>query len=198
MSTRTEFLRSTGRTFLGGLGIIVLVFCLSLVPAGSREISPLKNIHGIPFSKGNGTTHIEEALAHADIDLHEPVFSKQLVLDVGFIPHHTRYLAVGVRQNSFWLSYNPELLFAVTNDPVNEVINRRVTIPLAGMLQERDRSIDVMFFASDEIPVDPATLISQPADWELVHLNATVERVRPTIFDTLGYLVSIGTRERAL
>lgn len=163
--------------------LTVLFFGASLLTSGERTVSPLENIHGLPYP----AARITEKLAHADIYLREPVLAHQLNLTITFNPRALNQLSVGIRENEFWLSYRPTLLFNSTHDPLGHTVTRSISIPLSDKFAEKDRSLDLMFFA------DGSTI-----DWELINLQTNVTRVRPTGPELKDYLRSIIKRERAL
>lgn len=184
---------------LGGVVFFVAIFFASLLNFGERTVSPLTNIQGIPYPSANNKTQIYEALAHVDIALIEPVLGKQAQITVTFIPHDTKQLSLGIRRNGFWLSYQLESLYDVTqNLDRSGPITAQLTIPLTDKFQDQDHSLDLMFFAADERPVDPTTLLASPAYWELQDIEVEVLADRPGFLELLNYASSIVLRERAL
>lgn len=163
--------------------LTILIFGLSLLPHGQRNVTPLENIHGIPFPSQNNAQVITEELAHADVLLNEPVLAKNLTLTMTFRPGNLERLGVGVRENEFWLSYTPIMLYP------NPHLTQTVTIPLTDKLQEKDRSLDLMFFAEAK---------NNSPRWELVNLTASTEQAIPTTTQLKDYLRSIIYKERAL
>lgn len=191
-------------TFLGSALTVGLIFAGSLLRTGEVEIGRVETIHGLPYSHQWGATHVDEPLAHADIYLNQPVFAQELILSFEFTPVNISSLAVGVRENEFWLSYprvilyrrpelpRPKLPLATTFPKVVDrsagfgPIRQTVTIPLTDKLQEIDQSLDLMLFAEGEQP-----------EWELVNISATVKHVRPSYAQFKDYARAILTRERA-
>lgn len=171
--------------------ITIGIYAASLLPAGTRPVSLIENIHGIPYPERRienmSVRVITEDLAHADIALQEPVFGKQLVLTITYRPVNLTSLSVGVREDSFWLSYGSRQPVPAARDSVQ---TETVTIPLTDKLQERDRSIDVMFFAEAPAGQDP--------QWQLYAIEARTEYDWPTSRELRNYLRSIIKRERAL
>ena len=96
---------------VGALVLSTIIFSISLLLAGSREITPLENIDGVPFPQVDGVQQISEQLAHADLYLNQPGLAQELELTVTFTPHDLEALYVGVRDNAFWLSYEPIQLY---------------------------------------------------------------------------------------
>ena len=188
------------RIAAGALVITVAVFGISLMNRGSRDQAPLESINGVDYPIVEERIQVYEALAHTDIALVEPVFGKVAQVDVTFIPHDVRHLSVGIRRNSFWLSYDLLPLYDSTADDqrAGQAVTKTITVPLTDKLQDHDRSLDLMFFAANSRPVDPASLINQPTYWELLDLTVSVQNETPSPLATLNYLVSIVTRERAL
>lgn len=181
-------------------GIVVLgVFLLSLVTIGERTTSALESIHGIPYPMLDGTIRVEESLAHTDVYLREPVLAKRLVLDISFIPHIEAHLAVGVRENEFWLSYPKHTFYTATGSQTTTVERATVVIPLTDALQDKDQSIDVMFFSLDragDFTIDAGVL--DTTRWDLVSLNARVEYAPLTWQEIKNYVASVVKRERPL
>jgi len=166
-----------------------VIFAVSLLPAGARSVGAPETTQSIPYPGVNGRVHIDEPLAHADVYIAQPVFAKQVRLTVTFIPTNIDSLAVGVRENSFWLSYQPQRLYARDQAPAgtDQPITETVTIPLTDKLQEADQSVDVMFFTEGSDP-----------SWELISVQAQVEQARPTWLEVKDYARAILYRERPL
>lgn len=180
-----EFLK-----LFGGAGLLtVVLFLLSLVPLKKTALGPIENIHGIPYPAGqNNSVIITEPLAHADVRLGTPVVGKQLELAVTYTPQNISSLSVGVREDSFWLSYGSRQEFY--RDSAPGVRQARVMLPLTDKLQEKDQSIDLMFFA--EAPE------GQPPLWELQSLEVKTMLDLPSYPELRNYVGSILKRERAL
>ena len=127
----------------------LLLIVPSTLSSGQRNIGTIENIHGISFPEQNNSLHITEVLAHADIFLKEPVFAKVLKLTVTFTPQSTQSIDVGVRANPFWLSYEKINIYqANQQDSSKTQLTKTITIPLTDKLQDKDHSIDLMFFAT--------------------------------------------------
>jgi len=200
MNRTTYFLH----VVLGGVVLATFIFSFSLLNEGVRSLAPIETIKGIDYPRLDSGAQIYEALAHSDLALLEPAFGKNVDLTVAFTPHDIEHLSIGIRRNSFWLSYEMIPLYSRTNasDPEQSIL-RRITIPLTDKLQDKDRSLDVMFFAdttksSGHHVIDPATLIGQQVYWELETFEAAVVNTTPSPLATVNYLASILTRERAL
>lgn len=173
-----------------GSAIIIacLVFLVSLIPIREATLGPIENIHGIPFPKNNGGTVITEELAHADVYLNEPVLAKNLFLIIDFESGNLTSLSVGVREDSFWLSYgNRQEFYSTIHDPQS---HNPIIIPLTDKLQETDRSVDLMFFA--EAPAGQEPL------WELRDIQIETQFSDVTYPQFRNYIGSILKRERAL
>lgn len=176
--------------FAVALVILVALFVWPLFLSGERPLGPLENIHGIPYASDAGRIIITEKLAHADIFLREPVLMKNLTLTVHYIPRRASRVSVGVRKNSFWLSYTPTVFYDRSSDTSSpqDIHEAIVTIPLTDTLQEVDRSLDLMFFAEPgETPL-----------WDVVDVRADVQPAIPTYAQLRNYIKSIIYRERAL
>ena len=196
--------------------VTLVIFGISLLPAGSREISTLENIDGVPFPHVDEIQQISEQLAHADLYLNQPGLAKELQLNISFVPHDLEALYVGVRDSAFWLSYEPIQIYS-RSDNSTEPRDVAVSIPLTDKLQDRDQSLDVMFFAVPvttpgvvtdseiSIPAIEAWLPDRVNDetyWELHGLSAEVKTKWPTGTDGAwqvgDWLFSILRRERPL
>lgn len=187
-----------------GISAIVVVggiFAIQASIPAPVTLSPIENIDGIPFSTIATTAVITEKLAHSDVYLGKPVAFQQLHLHITFDPKNIQKLEVGVRENSFWLSYPRYTLFDTATDtnPTGNLITRDVTIPLTNTLQERDRSVDLMFFATTS--TSQATEDEKEHDttyWLLHALEADTSLTSATLPEIKDYIRSIVYRERAL
>lgn len=189
---------------LGGSLLIAALALINVFKQGERIVTSLTTIRGVPYPLLQNRTVITESLTHADIELAEPVLAKELELSIEFIPRSTRHLAVGIRRDPFWLSYEPTVFYTSTTESTTP-ISTTVNIPLTDKLQDADRSIDLMFFA-DTSPADivsgsSAVLDAPTADttnWELVSISARVHPTRPDRAAIKEYVRSIVKRERPL
>jgi hypothetical protein len=189
------------RTLGLGLGISILLLLPQLFLNGQRHIDSVENLKSIPFPKTNGSTLITEPLAHTDIQLAESTFAKNLNIEITFIPKEVDTLAIGVRENSFWFSYQPIPFYTKqSTQAVNEPQTANVTIPLTDKLADTNRTIDVIFFANP--PVDPGllekTTINDKTQWQLLNLKASTNLVMPTLPQLKDFIRSVTTRERVL
>ena len=186
--------------------IIIVLITLAIVGTvllsrGPRAVGTVENIEGIPFPSADDKILITEKLAHADIYLQESVFAKQLKLTITFIPLNTKKLEVGIRENSFWLSYVKQELYRKPARATSEdkSITKTVTIPLTDKLADKDGSIDLMFFASNRrSTTEENEGINDTTLWYLQKITADIVPVLPTIPATKDYLRSIVKREKAL
>lgn len=173
------------------LGLIILlsflipffIFCISLLQSGERTVKNLETIHGIPYPSDAGKIIIEEDMAHADVNLQEPVLAKQATFVVSFDPGNASSIDFGVRENDFWLSYQKYPLFRASSDQ-RKLQTKEITVPLSNMFQDTDRSLDIMFFAD--------------SPWSINAIRATVTPVLPTLQELKAYIKSVIKRERAL
>ncbi|MEX1997101.1 MAG: hypothetical protein WEA04_00275 [Candidatus Andersenbacteria bacterium] len=182
------------------LAAIALIIGSSVLPYGQRAVSQIENIHGVSYPVEDDLITVTEALAHFDVYLQEPVIAKKLHLTFDFIPFAEDHLGVGVRENSFWLSYEPQLFYqAGSSDKKTTALHSAsLTIPLSDKIQERDRSIDVMFMAApaNHLPLpDPLT---DTTYWQIKNLHATVEYDKPSTSAWRDFIRSIIRRERVL
>lgn len=182
-----------------GLALLltVVLFGVSLLPTGAREITPVETINGIPYVTTGEVTDVSEDLAHFDIKLQEPVLAKRLTLDFDYNPGTVKTLAVGIRGNSFWLSYDLQPFYEATTDHTSGWHHASVTVPLSAALADTDRSIDAMFVtnATPDL-VQLATNRQETTTWQLRHLQAHVSYAGPTLAEFKDYIKSVITRER--
>ncbi len=167
------------------ISITAIAFVIPLISTGERNISTIENIYGIPYPQTGEATVITEELAHADIYLKEPVLFKKIRLTVTFDPKDATTLALGIRENDFWLSYTAQNIYNANTD-LRGKQTKTVTIPLTDKFQETNQSLDMMIFNN-----------SNQVEWELYDIQAEV------IHDIVGpktvkqYIASIIKRERA-
>lgn len=170
-----------------GIAIVLVVFIAPVLFSGDRRIGVLETIHGIPFAVDNATTHIEEDLAHADIFLKEPLIAKKLMLTISFDPKKTQSIEVGVREGGFWLGYAKKVVYQQGKDKLGFQA-KEIQFPLTTMFQDKDRSIDVMFFSKSQTPIS----------WDIHAIRAETKLTDPSFPDVKEYIKSILKRERAL
>lgn len=196
-------MNSQWRTFffsalIGGC-LVIFLFLLSLLPQGSREVTALTSINGIPYPTNGEITTVTEDLAHVDVKLREPVFAKQLQLSFEYHPQSVTKLGVGVREGSFWLSYTPHIFYTGLSQETSTWQQAEVTIPLTATLADTDRSIDVMFMANPgQNLLTLATNHDETDQWQIRNLQASVSYVRPTAAEVKDYLKSVLSKERPL
>ncbi len=189
------------------LKTLIIIICGILLPfilisppllsKGERDIGTIENIHGIPFPEQNESIHITETLAHADIFLKEPVFAKALKLTITFTPQSTQSIAVGIRENPFWLSYEKINFYQATQKNSSKQFTKTITIPLTDKLQEKDRSIDLMFFATTgNKKYDAEKPTTDNTYWMLNDVQVKVITVKPTTDQLKDYIKSIINKER--
>lgn len=186
-------------TLLGASILVATIFCIPLFYRGSRSLGAIENIHGIPFPKTDEGTVVTEKLAHADIFLAEPVLAKNVRLAITFNPGNSTKLSVGIRENDFWLSYPKVELYEATSNAQPVTQTKIISIPLTDKLQDKDRSIDLMFFAENSASsaaVDEG--IHDQTSWQLVSLEAEVLPTLPTKPEFKDYVKSILKKERPL
>lgn len=182
------------------------ITAVALTSQARPRIGPVANIHGLPFPVGEGSAFvITEKLAHADIYLQKQPLARQLILTITFTPHATILLEVGIRENSFWLSYPKYVLYEKKSDaPVASApITKTVSIPLTDKIVDRDGSVDLMFFA-EPVNQSPAAKATEDAGvldttyWQLQELTAQTKFSWPNRNELKDYLKSILTREKPL
>lgn len=183
-----------------GLLLVFAFASLKFASGGHPNVSTIENIYGIPFPSKRNAVIITEKLAHADIYLTNSPLAGKLTLTVTFIPHDTDIIKVGIRENSFWLSYPKHILYQAEQNPKpNEAhtgpITRTITIPLTDKIIDHNGSVDLMFFTS----TDWATEYEGTADntyWELNKIDAKMSLTRPAFTELKNYLRSKITREK--
>lgn len=154
-------------------------------------LGPIENIHGIPYANQSNDLQITEELAHVDIFLQQPAFAQQANLTITFNPYQLQKLTVGIRENSFWLSYPQYTLYEITAPPQSSVVqSKSISIPLTDKIQESDQSLDLMFFATALPDTEPY--------WELQDLSLTTSLTMPTWPEVKNIAKAILTRERPL
>lgn len=198
MTTLRSYLPAIQSVALGGL-IAALWLGATMVPVGQREISSPENIYGVPYPVAGDRIQISEQLAHADLYLREPVIGKAATITITFIPHDVETLALGIRENEFWLSY-PLTVFYEQHAETNttEPITRTVNIPLTDKLADRDGSVDVMLFANATSATIPGPPVADTTVWELRDIEASVVHDLPSRGQLRNALSSILHRERPL
>lgn len=177
----------------------LLIAAAILFRGGQRDIGTLENIHGIPFPHDGNVIVVTERLAHADVYIRESVIGKNLQLQVSFTPGNLEQLEVGIRENSFWLSYPRVLLYRSSENSSAGPITQTIIIPLTDKLKDSNGSVDLMFFAAypgasgneDEGSAD-ATL------WQLHKLSARTYPALPTAPQLQDYIRSKVSREKPL
>lgn len=163
-------------------------------------IGVVENIKGIPFFTTNNTIIITEQLAHADLYINQPTLANTANITIDFDPQNITTLAVGIRENSFWLSYPKVVLYQQGVNPPGRQ-QQSISIPLTDKLQEGDRSLDLMFFATPQNAADIDPINAGPTDtttWRLYNLNIALEKSTPTLPEFKDYAKSILNRERPL
>ncbi len=181
------------------LAICGLIFAVSLFPAGPRDLSLLENIDGVPYvADSDGGLLVSEELAHADVYLKEPILLKQMRIKVDFDPLDLDRLAVGVRENEFWLSYEQNVIYN-RHEPGSGRRTKEIVVPLTDKLQDKDRSVDLMFFA--KTPTSTEAHDRGPSDdslWKLYDVSVSVERVWPNVSQLKNFFKAVISRERPL
>lgn len=179
------------------LATIALLF---LTSGNNRNVATVTNIHGIPFPKQEESYVITEKLAHADIYLNGSSLAKKLVLTIIFTPYNTDLLEVGIRENSFWLSYPKLSLYEAERNPEPNVvqgkpITQSITIPLTDKIIDSNGSVDLMFFTSKDWATEYEG-VDDKTYWELNNIDAHVDFAWPTKAELKNYLKSKLTREK--
>lgn len=185
-----------------GLASLLTISALALrqVSGVTTHHSPLTNTAGVTYPATRNSTVISEQLAHTDVYLGRSVFGQDLLLTVRFTPLETESLAVGVRENSFWLSYTPQIFYQAGEVQNKDVpTTRTIRLPLTDKIQEPDQSIDVMFFANTAGQATaPDRRGHDTTTWSVHELSTTLESHVPSGSAIRDYVRSFLTRERAL
>jgi len=183
-----------------GFFITVLILLPSLGKTGVRQTTPIESITSVPMPIEGNNILITEPLAHTNILLNQPVFAKEVVLTITFIPKDVEHIAVGIRENSFWLSYEPITFYTRQGAGSKDLQQQTVTIPLTDKLADADQSLDVILFTNSPINID--SFIQNPTqvqvNWELVSFTAQVKNALPSWAATKDFIKSIAYRERVL
>lgn len=199
-------------TFILVLAVFVLVavvYIWRFAQSGPRTLGPIESIHDTAFPQEDDHMLITEKLAHVDVFLQEPVLGKKLRLEVTFEPGNLTRLEVGVRENSFWLSYAKLMVYnhpdrqgdhpSFVRRGNTELLTRVIEIPLTDKLADRDGSVDVMFFATNLASdateyegIDDKTL------WQLHSLTAEVSPTLPTWSELKDFIKSRLQGERPI
>lgn len=180
--------------FIDGIAIGVLtiavpcaLFASGIVDSGERPLGVLETIHGIPYPSQSSSIVITEEMAHADLFLRESVFAKEAKITISFDPGAMNAIDLGVRENEFWLSYRKYPLYRKGTDTPG-FQTKELSIPLTDVLQDTDRSVDLMFFAEEP----------QAVEWRIQTFRARLSSNMPSVSEIKGYIKSVVTRERAL
>ena len=147
------------RIIIVALALLVLLCVLGTLLPTSPNLGPLENIHGIAYPQVDNHWHITEEMAHSDVYLTKPVLAQSLTLTITFAPRDLAKLEVGIRENSFWLSYPRQEIYnqneLLTTPPAGGLLTKNITIPLTNKLADRDGSVDLMFFSTPRRASDP-------------------------------------------
>jgi hypothetical protein len=165
------------------------------------SLGVVENIDGISFPLENEQPLITEKLAHVDVPLQSSRFARQLRLSISFSPLAIEDLAVGIRENSFWLSYDKHNICCSAAELAvpTATITKMITIPVTDKLADHDRSLDLMFFASrsdgqtgEDEGMHDRTL------WQLRNLTVVNEPAWPDLPAIRDYIKSAIYQEQAL
>ena len=156
------------------------------------ETGQIENIDGIPFPKPDHTV-ITEKLAHADVYVNNFSFARVLKITTTFQPLNTTSLFIGIRENSFWLSYPKYEICCTTEQRDNNTssISATVTIPITDKLIDTNGSLDLMFFSTNATSTDKEDEgISDKTMWILEDIQITSRPTTPTIPEIKDYILS--------
>jgi hypothetical protein len=164
-------------------------------------IGLVENSDGIPFPIVDGHPLVTEKLAHTDLYLKHSRFARSLSLTTTFTPMTITALDLGLRENSFWLSYNRINICCSSEELANPstIITKTIVIPITDKLADQDGSLDLMFFATN--PTSQTTEdegVNDHTKWLLNGLSVVSHPAVPDLASMRDYLRSTLTRERAL
>lgn len=176
---------------LGSLLLTSTIFFATLILPQTTTLGPIENIHGIPYANQGTSLQITEELAHVDVFINRPAFAQEAHLTIRFNPYQLQKLTIGIRENSFWLSYPQYTLYEIMiPPPISTQQSTSVTIPLTDKIQESDQSLDLMFFATPLPESEPY--------WILENIQLTVNPTTPTWKEIKNFGKAVITRERVL
>ena len=173
--------------------LTTLIYLTSLLPTTNQplELGPFETIHGIPYFSPD----ITEELTHADVYLNQPAFGQKVSLTITYQPININRLAIGLRENDFWLSYTWHDL-PIQTQSGNNSITTTLTLPITDTFQDTDQSLDLMFYATSD-KVTELTHSNQTPHWRLLNMQVKKSWDIPTWPQTKQYIRSILKRERA-
>lgn len=159
------------------------------------SVGQLENINGLPFPASGHTNLITEKLAHADLYFARSPIARQAHIAVTFTPLKTQLLTLGIRENSFWLSYPWQTIYTA-NEASAEQRTVTITIPLTDKLPDTNNSLDLMFLAG------PPAALQQPDEraqdttlWLLQDLSVQTVPATPTLPQLKDAVRRLLTRE---
>lgn len=193
----------TKKVHLATIGIIAF-FLLALAYVLTRQsasIGVFENIQGIPYPvTASGVQVIVEPIAHADVFVHT-VFAKELEVVLSFIPYDSKRLALGVRQDSFWLSYSPQVFYTAALDSAQTTTLHEATIkvPITDKIVDSSGTIDMMIFSgTDSLELLSKNVEASRVKWELHSIGVKTKYVRPQFTQLRDFVRGIIMRERPL
>ena len=186
--------------YLVCLFIVLLLLASSFRPT-QVAIGSLENIDGIPFPLVANQPLVTEKLAHTDLYLKHSRLARSLSLTITFTPMAITALDIGVRENSFWLSYNKVNICCSSEELANPStpVTKTIAIPITDKLADQDGSLDLMFFATN--PTNQTTEdegVNDRTKWLLNELSIVSHPAVPDLASMRDYLRSTLHRERAL
>lgn len=171
---------------------IILIAVFKYSKTHPVDIGQIENIDGIPFPEPDNIV-ITEKLAHTDVYVDHSSFARTLEITTTFQPLDTTSLFVGIRENSFWLSY-PKHQICCTIDQSNNstsTISTTVTIPITDKLIASNGSLDLMFFATNTNSANKEDEgIADKTMWILEDIQVTSTPTTPTYSQIKDYIMS--------
>jgi len=180
------------------IGAAILSAAIWWLLPEEAAIGQLENIHGIPFPSEKGRLVVTEKLAHADVYFTRSPVAHTAYVTATLNPISEQSLAIGIRENSFWLSYPKHTIFQ-DRAPAPDIGPRTVTvaIPLTDKLPDQDGSLDLMFFAPGRTD-EPDEGADDSTRWLLYDLRIISRPALPTVTEIKDVIRRFINKERVL
>jgi hypothetical protein len=178
----------------GALIILMLAVFLPTASTGVRQ-GAFENIRSIPFPVTHRGILITEKLAHVDLLIPGLVVAKKLDLTLTLSPPINAPTFIGVRENSFWLSYT-WIPLTLPNE-TEQTLTREISIPLTDKIQDQDGSVDLMILTGTPAQVlPPETGPQEKITWTLQEFSAVITPTWPSPSEWRNFVTSLVYRER--
>jgi hypothetical protein len=179
----------------------VLTLFIKLTESSTVSLGQIENIDGITFPATDSGTLITEKLAHLDVYLNHSPLARELTVNITLIPINTTGIAVGIRENSFWLSYSKHKICCQQDQSQSNKskINASVTIPITDKIIDTNKSLDLMFFSSNPSSTNLEDEgVNDETMWILEHLQISSSPTMPSYNELKDFIKSRLTLERPL